>query len=619
MAIPGIQEIQALATKYSKPQLQKMAQMGLVDPTKAVMAGMMIDRIQKQNMQPPQQTVAEEVMGGPPPMPEGAPPPEQAPPAGIAGLPSGLPPQMAGGGIVAFADGGDTEEYADGGVVGYKDEGLVRDAGITGVIDPNWASSKSFKRNYSSDDKFAILAEQLAQLTAAERQAQGVDKIRIQKDMDELRATMRSLKASPRAKSLVDEIPISAAGAAEPSSLPPISSPKSGERLKTPRERLMEEQVREDIGYTDKPISPELQRASEESAKRATERQKAQQELRDLEGGFFSQRSMTEEEAARAKALRQQIEGASKPVPVAAPESAKKFEVTPVEPKPKATAEEKEPEIKMPELPQAVQLDVPEKPEFTDQFNKVKEAYKQAGVDVDLYKEMRNELKEKKATGAQKRDLALGHAMMAFGFDLFGARQGEVASRISSAGQKSLYQYMSNMDKITENEEKLDALDRQIRLSENQFRMTGADSAMRRMEKLEDKRTSILEKNAELAYDANKSRATIAADLFRTNKTFEANMNAAAARLASALGANRGGFTDQQLVNLRAQMEIQYAPTLRELYKDRGSKEQIEKIVSEKIDQKVLEEVNKARGIRASGNIPVPQSSSGWSVSGGVD
>jgi hypothetical protein len=42
MAIPGIQEIQALATKYSKPQLQKMAQMGLVDPTKAVMAGMMI-------------------------------------------------------------------------------------------------------------------------------------------------------------------------------------------------------------------------------------------------------------------------------------------------------------------------------------------------------------------------------------------------------------------------------------------------------------------------------------------------------------------------------------------------------------------------------------------------
>jgi hypothetical protein len=381
----------------------------------------------------------------------------------------------------------------------------------------------------------------------------------------------------------------------------------------------MEEQVREDIGYTDKPISPELQRASEESAKRAMEKQKAQQELRDLEGGVFSQRPMTDEEAARAKALRQQIEGASKPVPVAAPEPAKKFEVTPVEPKPKATAEEKEPEIKRPELLETVKLDVPEKPEFTDQFNKVMEAYKQAGLDVNLYKEMRNELKEKKATFAQKRDVALGHALMAFGFDFLGARKGEVASRASSAGQKSLYQYMSNMDKIAENEEKLDALDRQIRLSENQFKMTGADSAMRRMEKLEDQRTSILGKNAELAYDANKSRATIAADLYRTDKTFQANMNAAAARLAAALGNNRGGFTDKQLVDLRAQMEIQYGPALREQYKDRGSKEEIEKIVADKIDKKVLEEVNKARGIRASGNIPVPQGGGGWSVSGGVD
>ena len=124
MAIPGIQEIQALATKYSKPQLQKMAQMGLIDPTKAVMAGMMIDRIQKQNMQPPQQTVAEEVMGAPQP-PQQA--PQQMPQAaGVAGLPSNLPPQMAGGGIVAFADGGDIDDYADGGVVRFDKGGATR-------------------------------------------------------------------------------------------------------------------------------------------------------------------------------------------------------------------------------------------------------------------------------------------------------------------------------------------------------------------------------------------------------------------------------------------------------------------------------------------------------------
>jgi len=124
MAIPGIQEIQSLATKYSKAQLKQMAQRGLIDPTKAVMAGMMIDRIQKQNMQPPQQTVADEVLGQQQAMPQQAMPAQ----AGMTALPSGLPPEMAGGGIVAFADGGDIDDYADGGVVGYAKGNLVNAA-----------------------------------------------------------------------------------------------------------------------------------------------------------------------------------------------------------------------------------------------------------------------------------------------------------------------------------------------------------------------------------------------------------------------------------------------------------------------------------------------------------
>jgi hypothetical protein len=127
MAIPGIQEIQALATKYSKAQLQKMAQRGLIDPTKAVMAGMMIDRIQKQNMQMPQQTVADEVLGAPPapqPMPQAM--PQQA---GVTALPSGLPTEMAGGGLVAFADGGDVPGYAKGNLINAAD--TMRQSGMT--------------------------------------------------------------------------------------------------------------------------------------------------------------------------------------------------------------------------------------------------------------------------------------------------------------------------------------------------------------------------------------------------------------------------------------------------------------------------------------------------------
>jgi hypothetical protein len=152
MAIPGIQEIQTLATKYSKTQLQQMAQRGLIDPTKAVMAGMMIDRIQQQNMQPPQQTVADEVLGvnvlrdrfgnvvrsgSGQAVRTGVEQdrfgnvirPTEKQSAGVTALPSGLPEEMAGGGLVAFAEGGDVPGYAKGDLIGAAD--TVRRSGMT--------------------------------------------------------------------------------------------------------------------------------------------------------------------------------------------------------------------------------------------------------------------------------------------------------------------------------------------------------------------------------------------------------------------------------------------------------------------------------------------------------
>ena len=59
--IPGSNQIHLLATKYSKPQLQQMAQMGEISPLDAVMAGMMIDRIVLSANKPPESTVADDV------------------------------------------------------------------------------------------------------------------------------------------------------------------------------------------------------------------------------------------------------------------------------------------------------------------------------------------------------------------------------------------------------------------------------------------------------------------------------------------------------------------------------------------------------------------------------
>jgi hypothetical protein len=120
-----MQEIQALAIKYSKADLGRMVQLNLLDPQKAMMAGMMIQRIEQQNMKPPQTTAIQDVLGLPavpnqppqqpqpqmPPQGVAALPPQGAPSAGVAALPSGIK-EMAGGGIVAFDEGGEVPGYA---------------------------------------------------------------------------------------------------------------------------------------------------------------------------------------------------------------------------------------------------------------------------------------------------------------------------------------------------------------------------------------------------------------------------------------------------------------------------------------------------------------------------
>lgn len=126
MAIPQVEDIQYLALNYSKSQLASLARTGQINPQDAVMAGMMQDRIQKANAQPPSTTVAEDILA--PQMPQGiqglpqqqiaqAEPMPAEMPVGMEGEAAGLEalpiPEdmyteegMAGGGIVAFEEGG---------------------------------------------------------------------------------------------------------------------------------------------------------------------------------------------------------------------------------------------------------------------------------------------------------------------------------------------------------------------------------------------------------------------------------------------------------------------------------------------------------------------------------
>ena len=154
MAKPfSIQSPEDIAKEYggNKQKIGQAMQLGIVDPTAGVLAGMFIDRMRSpQTMEganPP--TVAQQVMGGAP----AASPPSPASPGGLEALPQGAPSMapppemgampapegppmgMAEGGIVGLdipdtmfdesSNGGFDEGYAGGGLVAFAGGGAL--------------------------------------------------------------------------------------------------------------------------------------------------------------------------------------------------------------------------------------------------------------------------------------------------------------------------------------------------------------------------------------------------------------------------------------------------------------------------------------------------------------
>lgn len=159
MAKPfSIQSPEDIAKEYggNKQRIAQAMQLGVVDATAGVLAGMFIDRMRSAQMQEqaPQATVAQQVMGGAQPTPPAAPAgglgatpqaaPQPAPPmAPMAPMPpeaamapqQGAPMGMADGGLVALpipdamfdepTNGGFNDGYAGGGLVAFADGGGV--------------------------------------------------------------------------------------------------------------------------------------------------------------------------------------------------------------------------------------------------------------------------------------------------------------------------------------------------------------------------------------------------------------------------------------------------------------------------------------------------------------
>ena len=118
MAMPEMDAVKDAALKYDKKTLGRLAQLGQISATLAVMAGMMRDRIVQSEMKPSTKTVSQDVLPADSMGIEGFSDPTavQQPVMRRAGGLTQIPVrdnmyEMAGGGIVAFQAGGATPSF----------------------------------------------------------------------------------------------------------------------------------------------------------------------------------------------------------------------------------------------------------------------------------------------------------------------------------------------------------------------------------------------------------------------------------------------------------------------------------------------------------------------------
>ena len=497
-----IQEIQSLATKYSKQQLAQMAQMGMLDPTKAVMAGMMIKRIEEQNQKPPQSTVAQDVLGTSQPQQQPQQPqvpqqPQQMAqaPSGMESLPTGDVGNYAGGGIVAFDEGGEVPGYADRGYVDSRNDPAMR-------IDPREQKRRDMEW------RLPILLQELKEAQAAGRP----------QDVAAIQQEIRTLKPAPTASgSIYDVIP--SAQAVDSSGLQQLPKLDTGKKKPAPVAAASEEEAVYDPMTGLKIYGPEPT-PYKPPALKPGQRYNPVGAAELLRGVFQGTPSVeappppTEDQSAAETARLQRQANPINPFntpndqqKTLPPPPQEEGAVTP----PVATL----PALTAPDTTIPVEKYNPGAARELGAISKERlDAYKEQGIDPELYNKMIEEEKGKQGKLEGRRDEAKGQALMQFGLGLLGARRGQEFEVASKSGQNALTGYQQAAKDLRAEEDKLADRINSFKLADNQARMTGLDKDLATRDKEKERVMAVESKYVDAKNAVNVEQAKLATQQF---------------------------------------------------------------------------------------------------------
>ena len=482
--IRDISEIQKLAVKYSKPQLARMAQMGLIDPTKAVMAGMMIDRITKSNMQMPTETVADEALR-PVRMPYAGPqqnmpqPPVAPPSLGVMSpqmSPEMMPDPTAG--VTALPS--NIKEMADGGIVAFAGEG------------PSLVGAPTI----NPDEQLRQIKLREQQAEAARLEAERKEKNKAQPfftGFNALNPNQRQGMATTVRQKMQNNIPLTASEQGLLQNVPQFRSMVEAEMARYPQSNTQVTAASQNQNVP--PPAPP-----------APTQTRGQRRNTNVRAGKNQQPPVATDTTQQVTTQQQVAPVTNQPAAVQE------------EPMGIASIVPKRPDSLVP--PQGLgsfetkDLPIPEKRELKDFISEREQADRLAGVNTDIYKDLMKDLEGKRGKLGERKQEAIGNALMQTGLALLGSRRGQEFAVLGEAGQRSLQGLVLANEKIRETEDRIDDARRGLLMSENEFKRTRSDKAFDDVAKHREKIESLQNRNIEQKNLANKATAEIQVKLF---------------------------------------------------------------------------------------------------------
>lgn len=484
-----IDVIKDLAFKYSKQELGRMAQMGMIEPQKAMMAGMMRDRVAKEDTKPPTTTVAQDVLGMQPPqqaqaqsapqmdmqqMAQAQPQPQMGMPQPAEQEPMG-PTQMAatggltslpvpdydyaGGGIVAFDEGGEVPGYAGGDAWGS----LVGGSGFV----PGAADQRTLELMRASQQEESARAEAMKQ-AIAQKMANGVPLTVVEQN---LAARLNITPAAPttqNAPAYSGIVPQDELGSQSFTFAPP---PVKDAATALPQ---IKPQTRETV-------------------------------------------------AAASAAPKTDTTTRERPVTGAAPTGISRLPAI------------SKPDTKF-KLEEISATPVP----TLQQLNKERAGYyKELGVDTDIYKGMIEKEEGKRGELGKRKEQAQGEFLMNLGTGLMQAQKGRELAALGAGAVKGMADYKDAMKDLRASEDKLDDRLNTLRLADQQAKKTGADADINKRDSMLEKYRAAENENIKARNTAKMETAKIDAQLYGTEVQAQTSRDVAGIHVAGTLAAEK--------------------------------------------------------------------------------